>query len=114
MRSVSVSLIAISALAAALAGCNAARAPQSAPQAQAAAPLASSEAPASGGSGCSAAVARYRGIIDNDLAMGHVNKSVHGQISGEIAEAASACSNGQDGRALSLLRASKSRHGYPG
>jgi hypothetical protein len=46
--------------------------------------------------------------------MGHVNKSVHAQISNEIGEAASACSNGQDGRAISLLRASKSRHGYPG
>jgi hypothetical protein len=46
--------------------------------------------------------------------MGHVNQSVHAQISNEIAEAASACAAGQDGRAQSLLRASKSRHGYPG
>jgi hypothetical protein len=59
-------------------------------------------------------VARYRSVVDNDLAMGHVNTGVHAQISNEIAEAASACSSGQDGRALSLLRASKSRHGYPG
>ena len=60
------------------------------------------------------AAARYRSVIDNDLAMGHVNAGVHAQISNEIAEAASACAAGQDGRAQSLLRASKSRHGYPG
>ncbi|MEF3365971.1 hypothetical protein V3H18_05420, partial [Methylocystis sp. 9N] len=72
------------------------------------------EQPPPEGSGCAAAAARYRGIVDHDLSMGHVNTSVHAQISSEIAEASAACSSGQEGRALSLLRASKSRHGYPG
>ena len=95
------------------AGCNAARPPQAAPPGPAvSAPTAQALPP--GGPGCAGAVARYRSVVDNDLAMGHVNTSVHAQISNEIAEAASACSSGQDGRALSLLRASKSRHGYPG
>jgi hypothetical protein len=66
------------------------------------------------GSGCSGAVARYRGVIENDLAMGHVNQGVYGQIQGEISDAAAACSAGQDAKALALVRASKSRHGYPG
>ncbi|TLG76984.1 hypothetical protein [Methylocystis sp. B8] len=97
-------------MAAMSAGCNAARPPQAAPPGPAVPPPASTaEAP-----GCAGAVARYRSVVDNDLAMGHVNKSVHAQISSEIGEAASACSGGQEGRALSLLRASKSRHGYPG
>ncbi|MGD9542086.1 hypothetical protein [Methylocystis sp.] len=95
------------------AGCNAARPPQVAPSGPAApAPMAQTLPP--DGPGCAGAVARYRSVVDNDLSMGHVNQSVHAQISNEIAEAASACSSGQDGRALSLLRASKSRHGYPG
>ncbi len=107
--------VAVGALAAALAACNAARSPQATAVAAAPSPPArTSEAPLPEGSGCAGAVARYRAVIDNDLDMGHVNKSVHAQISNEIAEAASACSSGQDGRALSLLRTSKSRHGYPG
>lgn len=66
------------------------------------------------GSGCGAALARYRAVIENDLKMGHVNQSVYGQIQGEIGEAETACAAGQDSRAVSLVRASKSRHGYPG
>jgi len=97
------------------AGCNAARQPQVAPPGPAVPPPASTAgAPLPDGPGCAGAVASYRSVIDNDLAMGHVNKSVHAQISSEIGEAASACSGGQEGRALSLLRTSKSRHGYPG
>jgi len=97
------------------AGCNAARQPQIVSPGPAGPPPARmSEAPPPGAPGCAGAIARYRSVIDNDLAMGHVNKSVYAQISNEIADAASACSSGQDGRALSLLRASKSRHGYPG
>lgn len=66
------------------------------------------------GAGCSGAIARYRVVTDNDLSMGHVNRSVYDQIRREIEEASSACGSGQDGHALSLLHASKARHGYPG
>jgi hypothetical protein len=66
------------------------------------------------GSGCSGSIARYRAIMDNDLAMGHVNQSVYNQIQTEIGEAESACSTGQDARAIALVHASKARHGYPG
>ncbi|MGD9544462.1 MAG: hypothetical protein AB7F41_00710 [Methylocystis sp.] len=109
-------LFLLAACAAAMsAGCNAARQPQIVPSGPGGPPPGRmSEAPPPGAPGCAGAVARYRSVVDNDLSMGHVNRSVHAQISNEIAEAASACSSGQDGRALSLLRASKSRHGYPG
>lgn len=103
--------------AAGLAGCNAARTPQVASQAAPAAAARGVTPPdfqAPDGSGCSGAVARYRAVMENDLAMGHVNQSVYAQIQSEISDASAACSAGQDGRALSLLRASKSRHGYPG
>jgi hypothetical protein len=113
MRARSLLLAAVAA--AATAGCNAARQPQIVPPGPAGPPPARmGEALPPDAPGCAGAVARYRSVIDNDLAMGHVNKSVHAQISNEISEASSACSGGQDGRALSLLRASKSRHGYPG
>lgn len=109
------SLLLAAGAAAAIAGCNAARQPQIVPPGPAGPPPARmSEALPPDSPGCAGAVARHRSVIDNDLSMGHVNKSVHAQISNEIGEASSACSNGQDGRALSLLRASKSRHGYPG
>ncbi len=65
------------------------------------------------GSGCAAAIARYRAVQENDLAMGHVNKSVYAQIQKEIADAQSACALGDEAKAQSLLRASKARHGYP-
>lgn len=94
-----------------LAGCNA-RAP-GAVATSAPAP-ARSGAAAPEGPGCAAALARYRSVIENDLSMGHVNRGVYDQIQREIGEAQSACAAGQDGRALSLLQSSKSRHGYPG
>lgn len=66
------------------------------------------------GAGCSGAIARYRAILDNDLAMGHVDRGVYDRIQGEIDAAASACSAGREAQAVSLVRASKARHGYPG
>lgn len=92
-----------------LSACNSAQTPT------AVAPVAASPAvipPA--GAGCAAAVARYHAIVDNDLSMGHVDRSVHAAIVAEIDRASSACSAGRDGEALALLRASRSRHGYPG
>jgi hypothetical protein len=66
------------------------------------------------GSGCSGAIRRYRAIMDNDLAMGHVTQGVYATIQSEIAAAASACSAGHDAQAVALVHASKARHGYPG
>ena len=99
----------------AMAGCNSAPQPQ---PVAAQAPSSQSVTPAGfkppEGAGCSGSIARYRAIMDNDLAMGHVNQGVYNQIQKEIGEAESACSAGQDARALTLVHASKARHGYPG
>lgn len=65
------------------------------------------------GAACSNAIARYRSVMANDLSMGHVNQSVYDQIEGEISEASAACAGGQDAKSLALVRASRSRHGYP-
>lgn len=98
-----------------LAGCNSVRAPVAvAPPDAAAMSRAPSGFQLPEGAGCSGAIGRYRAILDNDLAMGHVNRGVYDRIQSEIEEAASACSAGRDARAGSLIHASKARHGYPG
>lgn len=112
-------LLAAALAALALSACNAAQRPQIVPPGPAPGPVSALPDTAGGyqtpaGSGCGGAVARYQAVVDNDLRMGHVNKSVHAQIMSEISEANGACASGQDARAASLIRASKSRHGYPG
>lgn len=110
-------ILLISALGAtlALAGCN-----SSAPPPQASAPQQGRIAMTPPGfklpegAGCTGEIARYRAVMDNDHSTGNVNDSVYKQIEGEISGAAAACSAGNDGQAIALLRASKSRHGYPG
>ena len=65
------------------------------------------------GGTCRGEVDRYRAIQNNDLSMGHVNPSVFDQIKGEIAGAEAQCAAGHDAQGIAMIRASKSRHGYP-
>ena len=64
------------------------------------------------GSGCQGEIARYRAVMSNDLAMGHVNQSVYNRVNGEIGKAEAACAAGRDGEAQRMLHATKARHGY--
>ena len=41
----------------------------------------------SSGTGCSGEISRYRAVMSNDLAMGHVNQSVYNRVDREIAQA---------------------------
>jgi hypothetical protein len=63
--------------------------------------------PGSGGSG---EVVRTRAVMDNDLATGHVNKTVHGRVVAEIDQAAAA--GGRDAEAVRMIAAAKARYGY--
>jgi hypothetical protein len=65
------------------------------------------------GADCSAKIARYRAVQDNDLSMDHVNQSVYNQIKREIAAAQSVCTAGRDAEANAMIAASEKRHGYP-
>jgi hypothetical protein len=65
------------------------------------------------GAYCTAKIARYRTVQDNDLSMGHVNQSVYNQIKREIAAAESVCAAGRDAQAKAMIAASEKRHGYP-
>ncbi len=102
-----------------LAGCNAPAPQASAPQSSSA----GSSAPVGvtptsfrmpEGTGCSGDVARWKAIQDNDLATGHVSKSVYDRIQNDINQASAACSAGRDAEARAMVRASRSRNGYPG
>lgn len=66
------------------------------------------------GTGCAGDIARYRAVMDNDKRAGHVNDKVYDVIQGEISGAEAACSAGNSAQAISLVHASKVRHGYPG
>lgn len=98
----------------ALAGCNSSAPPPQASAPQARAAMTPSDFKLPQGGGCAGEVARYKAVIDNDHSTGNVNDSVWKQIEGEIGSASAACSSGNEGQALALLRASKTRHGYPG
>ena len=65
------------------------------------------------GADCSAKIARYRAVQDNDLSMGHVAQSVYNQIKRETDAASKVCAAGRDGEAKSMVAASEKRHGYP-
>jgi hypothetical protein len=64
------------------------------------------------GGGCAGEVARYRSVMANDLATGHVNKGVHARVSAEIDRAAAVCAAGRDAEAVRIIDATKLRYGY--
>jgi len=64
------------------------------------------------GSGCRGEIARYRAVMSNDLAMGHVGQSVYTRGDREIGQAEAACAAGRDAEALRMIQATKARHGY--
>lgn len=109
------------ALPLAAAGCNSAGTPapasSAAPPSSAYAGLPAGVSPPGfrlpSGSGCAVAVARWQAIQDNDLNSGHVSQSVYDQIGKEIAQANAACEAGKDAEAVAMIRASRTRHGYP-
>jgi len=70
------------------------------------------------GTDCSAKIARYRAVQDNDLSMGdlsmgHVVQSVYDHIKRETDAASKVCAAGRDAEAKSMVAASQRRHGYP-
>lgn len=64
------------------------------------------------GTGCKGEIDRYRAIMSNDLAMGHVNQSVYQRVERDIGQAETACTAGRDAEAIRMIQATKARHGY--
>jgi hypothetical protein len=93
-----------------LAGCNQAAAPPPSASVQG---VTRSSFQLPSGSGCAGEVGRFHAVIDNDVQIGHLNKSVYDRMVAEVDRASAACAAGRDAEATSLLRSTKSRFGYP-
>lgn len=64
------------------------------------------------GAPCTAAYTRYQTVLKADVDTGNVEQPVYDQIQKELARAASACLEGRDSEALSVIKASEVKHGY--
>lgn len=110
-------LLPVAFVALALAGCNQSTQPSAAPASGGTPAVASNVTPSTfqmpQGAGCTGSVNRFRAIMDNDLATGHVGKSVHERIIKDIDAAAAMCASGNDAGARAAIAASRSRNGYP-
>jgi hypothetical protein len=62
--------------------------------------------------GCDAAIAQFRRVIDSDAQSGNVHKSVYSRILPELGRIAESCRAGRDAEASRALHALKRRHGY--
>ena len=102
MKFVTPALLLTGALA--LAACN--------QTASAPAPAATGVMASSASTGCKGEIDRYRAVMSNDLAMGHVNQSVYTRVDREIGQAEAACAAGRDAEAVRMISATKARHGY--
>ncbi|QFU16039.1 hypothetical protein [Microvirga thermotolerans] len=88
-----------------LAACN-----QTAPPAASAATPSSFRMPE--GAGCRGEIERYRAVMSNDLAMGHVNRSVYDRVERDLGPADTACAAGREAEAIRMVNATKARYGY--
>ena len=66
------------------------------------------------GAGCSGEITRFRAVMDNALATGHVARDVHGRVIADLRGPEAACAAGRSGEASAALSAVKRRYGYPG
>ena len=76
------------------------------------APTSTTVAASGSSTGCNGEISRYRTVMSNDLATGHVNQSVYNRVDRDIAQAEAACAAGRDAEAIRMVNATKARHGY--
>lgn len=111
-----LSYFALVVAAAGLAGCDsnvspaASEPPPSFDASQSAAP---SGPPLPPGAPCTAEIDKWQTLISRDSRVGMVDQSVHDEVEGEITTAEQACAAGHDAAARRLVKASRTRHGYP-
>lgn len=75
-------------------------------------PVAAEPGSGPAGQGCAAQIAYFKEIIDYDLRVGRVHKTVHETASGPIAQAEAACAAGRSAEALTILTRTKRASGY--
>lgn len=64
------------------------------------------------GAACTTAYVRYQTVLKADVETGNVEQPVYEKIQSELARASTACAEGRDAEARSLIRASQQKHGY--
>ena len=113
-------LLAAGAVMLLLAACNTTGQPETSATAMgtiAAAPAVTVEtsvaAPQTPDSRCGRAIDDFARLLSRDLDNGMVARSVHDAAMADLEVAASACRAGSQDQALSALRATRIRHGYP-
>lgn len=101
------------ALGISLAACQTAAPPPAPSPEQAAAGVTPSTFHMPTGSGCAGEVDRFQAVMDNDLQTGHTTKGVHTRVSAEIDTARKSCAAGNQAGAISQIRATRAKFGYP-
>lgn len=98
-----------------LAGCNTSGPPETvaAGTTGGEAEIAAIPAPQTPDTTCGRAIDDFAGLLSRDLADGMVAQRVHDEAMTDLEVAASACRAGSQDQALSALRATRIRHGYP-
>jgi hypothetical protein len=61
---------------------------------------------------CAAVIAEFRGIVETESQMGHVNAAAKRRLQAELGSIEQTCRAGRDSQAMSALTALKRRHGY--
>lgn len=109
-----IPLFAITLLSFSLVGCNTPGTMQTAtPAAAVASESQTIAAPQTPDTRCGRAIDDFAGLLSRDLESGMVARSVHDAAMADLEVAASACRAGSQDQALSALRATRIRHGYP-
>lgn len=110
-----IPLFAMALLSLSLAGCNTPGTMQadSVAEAPAASAMAAAAAPQTPDTRCGRAIDDFAGLLARDLESGMVARSVHDAAMADLEVAAGACRAGSQDQALSALRATRIRHGYP-
>lgn len=98
-----------------LAGCNTTARQEAAAPAERSAEseVAVAAAPQTPDSNCGRAIDTFANLLSRDLENGMVARSVHDAAMQDLEVAAGACRAGSQEQALSALRATRIRHGYP-
>jgi hypothetical protein len=74
--------------------------------------FAGTTAPATGQHNCAGAIVEFRGIIETENQMGHVNHAAKNRLQRELSRIEETCRAGRNADALRALAALRSRHGY--
>ena len=103
------------AIAAALGACIATPAPTASAQefGQGDSPQPAPSVPLPPGAACTAAIERWRDVIDSDYRLGYSDPTVYAAVQNDITQEQAACAAGRDQQALAMVAASRRRHGYP-